>query len=160
MTVGSIAAGYPSFRPNQASQDKPMASSTENNGSASPAAFYPSPIYQVDPLAKVTVMEFRDPNTGTVTNQYPSAKVVEQYRRQRQAGISQADGAGKTSGATGSKAGTGETAGIGVPTASAMGTKSASVAATPTSAGVPGPQPVPPAISLGSAGSSRVSFHA
>jgi len=162
MTIGSIAAGYPAFRPGSASVDKAPSSPVEGSGAAANVAFYPSPIYQVDLLAKITVTEFRDPSTGTITNQYPSAKVVEQYRRQRDAGIAQTgdtakSGSGASTG-TGTKTGTGGTAGTGVSTSSAVGTTPAT--APSTSNVVSGVQPVPVHTVSASSGSGRVSLHA
>jgi len=42
---------------------------------------YVSPVYKFDPVAQLNVLTFRDERTGTVTQQYPAEKVVEQYRR-------------------------------------------------------------------------------
>jgi hypothetical protein len=161
MAIGSIAAGYPSLRPNTATVDKPAASTAESGDGTTTAAFYPSPIFQVDPLAKVTVTEFRDPNTGAVTSQYPSAKVVEQYRRQREAGIAPTGETAKGTGGTGSQSGKGEAAGTGVPATSAAGKAPAStstVATVALPAAVATPS-VAPVASTPSA-SGRVSIHA
>ena len=54
-------------------------------GSAAPAAKAPqepylSPVVQFDRQARVVVFQFRDAETGDVTRQYPSERVVKLYR--------------------------------------------------------------------------------
>ena len=54
-------------------------------GSAAPAAQAPrepylSPVVQFDKQARVVVFTFRDAETGDVTRQYPSERVVKLYR--------------------------------------------------------------------------------
>jgi hypothetical protein len=54
-------------------------------GSAAPAAQPPqepylSPVVQFDKQARVVVFQFRDAETGNVTRQYPSERVVKLYR--------------------------------------------------------------------------------
>ena len=44
-------------------------------------AVYATPIYKFDSQADIPVEFIRDPSTGTVLNQFPSAQVVEKYRR-------------------------------------------------------------------------------
>ena len=57
--------------------------STDDSKSAMPVAPFLSPVYRFDPLARLSVLVFRDAATGDVTQQFPSKKVVEQYRRTR-----------------------------------------------------------------------------
>lgn len=53
----------------------------ETSRSASSAAPFFSPVYRFDPVAKLSILSFRDANSGAVVQQIPNAKVVEQYRR-------------------------------------------------------------------------------
>ena len=50
---------------------------------ADTAAPYFSPVYHFDPVAKLSILSFRDANSGAVTQQIPNERVVEQYRRTR-----------------------------------------------------------------------------
>ncbi|MEI6557035.1 MAG: hypothetical protein WCO00_01410 [Rhodospirillaceae bacterium] len=58
----------------------PAADSTKSADSAAP---FLSPVYRFDPVAKLSILSFRDSSTGDVTQQIPSEKVVAQYRRNR-----------------------------------------------------------------------------
>ncbi len=49
--------------------------------SADSAAPFFSPVYRFDPVAKLSILSFRDANTGAVTQQIPNERIVEQYRR-------------------------------------------------------------------------------
>jgi hypothetical protein len=59
------------------------ASPLDGNKSTSTAAPYLSPVYRFDPVSRLAILSYRDPTSGTVTQQFPSEKVVEQYRRTR-----------------------------------------------------------------------------
>ena len=48
---------------------------------ADSAAPFFSPVYRFDPVAKLSILSFRDANSGAVVQQIPNEKVVEQYRR-------------------------------------------------------------------------------
>jgi len=43
--------------------------------------FYSPSTVTVDPISHIAIFEQRDPETGKVTNQYPSERVVDEYRR-------------------------------------------------------------------------------
>ena len=49
--------------------------------SADSAAPFFSPVYRFDPVAKLSILSFRDATTGAIVQQIPNEKVVEQYRR-------------------------------------------------------------------------------
>ena len=53
----------------------------ETSRTASSAAPFFSPVYRFDPVAKLSILSFRDANSGAIVQQIPNAKVVEQYRR-------------------------------------------------------------------------------
>ena len=44
-------------------------------------AVYATPVYKFDNQADIPVELIRDPSTGAVLNQFPSAQIVEKYRR-------------------------------------------------------------------------------
>jgi len=66
-----------------------------------PRDAYFSPVFKFDKAARVVVFQFRDGETGDVTRQYPSEKVVKLYR----------DGASIQPGPRGSEAGSDPSAG-------------------------------------------------
>jgi len=43
--------------------------------------FYSPSTVTVDPISHIAIFEQRDPETGKVTNQYPSERVVDEYRK-------------------------------------------------------------------------------
>ena len=53
----------------------------EPTKSADSAAPFFSPVYRFDPVAKLSILSFRDANSGAIVQQIPNEKVVEQYRR-------------------------------------------------------------------------------
>ena len=53
----------------------------ESTKSADSAAPFFSPVYRFDPVAKLSILSFRDANSGAIVQQIPNEKVVEQYRR-------------------------------------------------------------------------------
>ena len=55
----------------------------EDVKSTNTAAPFLSPVYRFDPVAKLSILSFRDSGSGDVIQQIPSEKVVEQYRRTR-----------------------------------------------------------------------------
>ncbi len=148
MMIGSPVVGSASIRSVPSALDKPTLP-TAGTASASPSAsFYPSPVYHLDPLAKTTVVEFRDRSTGAVTDQIPSAKVVAQYQKQggaAEVSSGQKPTASAASGVTGSN-GVNRTGGA---TATPIPTSAVSVAA-------PVATPPSPAVA---APSARVSVH-
>ena len=72
-----------------AAYSRPAVPIPGNDGSAPPestkpadtAAPYFSPVYHFDPVAKLSILSFRDPDSGAITQQIPNERVVEQYRR-------------------------------------------------------------------------------
>lgn len=42
---------------------------------------YLSPVYKYDPIAKISIFQYRDVNTGAVKSEFPPQKVIDQYRR-------------------------------------------------------------------------------
>ncbi len=49
--------------------------------SSAASAIYYSPAMQIDPEANMAIFVVRNSETGAVINQYPSKKVVEEYKR-------------------------------------------------------------------------------
>lgn len=82
MDVRTIS-GAAHSRPPVAVTPADIASPLDETKGGSSAAPYLSPVYHFDPVAKLAILSYRDPNSGAVTTQIPSEKVVEQYRRTR-----------------------------------------------------------------------------
>lgn len=82
MDIRTISgAGY--SRPVASIAGGDIAPPVESAKSTDASVPFISPVYRFDPVARLSILAFRDTSTGTVTQQFPSVKVVEQYRRTR-----------------------------------------------------------------------------
>ncbi|MEI8395275.1 MAG: hypothetical protein WCF85_11100 [Rhodospirillaceae bacterium] len=81
MDIRTISSAAYSRPPGPVTSPDSAAVSTGTPKADSAAAPYLSPVFQFDPVAKLTILSYRDPGNGQVTTQIPSERIVEQYRR-------------------------------------------------------------------------------
>ena len=86
-TVGQVGSVLGRDRgPNTVSSDP---TSDTNHAAIDPVYF--NPTVRLDPVLQIAIWETRDPKTGEITEQYPTAKMVEAYRNLVLSGV-RADG--------------------------------------------------------------------
>jgi hypothetical protein len=104
--IRNVATSYvPAVNPTAA--DKVESTPTPAPVSANSGAPYVSPVIQYDSDAAIAVLMFRDGDSGTVETQYPSERVVREYRLRGREGEAAAarsspESAGKGQGAAAS----------------------------------------------------------
>lgn len=69
-------------------------SATGNGGGETPREQYISPFISIDPTSGLVITQYRDSESGELQQQYPSEKVVREYRNLQPAAVSPSGGRG------------------------------------------------------------------